>query len=116
MYVSGFHFNATLKADGCAMVEIVWVSVVEGRVQAQAGEYVAVIAKRMDGWGWTVLHGGANAAHWDGGQCESLDEAKDAAGKILMQKIHDEEAETARLQMVEKRNAGVVEFITRKKV
>ena len=89
---------------------------VEDRIQTQAGGYIAVIAKRKDGWGWTVLRGDGNTAHWDGGHCQSLEEAKEAIGMILMQKINDEEAEAARLQMVEKRNAGVVDFITRKKV
>ena len=75
---------------------------------------MAVIAKRTDGWGWTVLHGGANTARWEGGQCESLEEAKEAAGKVLKRKITDEEYEGVRLQMIERRNAKAIAIFNRK--
>ena len=98
------------------MIEISWNSQIEGRTQAQSGGYSAVIAKWKVGWGWTVLLGDASGAHWEGGQCETLEEAKAAAEAVIRQKIDDETGEVARLQMVKNRNAEFAAVLNRRKV
>ena len=65
------------------MIEIIWDPVTDERIQARIAGFTALISMRDYGWGWTVFRNDARGAHWDGGICSSLDEAKEAAEKIM---------------------------------